>query len=193
MAFRTPKLNYAYDALEPHIDAHYDGNSSHQTSPGICNKSQQMQSPEQTRRKWALKRICKNISNFRCLCATTVAVITITVYSGPLWKRRRGAPFKVLLLKRSTLLLEILMNWKTKFNNAGTTRFGSGWAWLTVGADKKLTISSTPNQDNPLMDIADVKNTGTCTGCMGTCLLPQLPKPSSGLHECMVECRCQLG
>ncbi|HNP49689.1 MAG TPA: Fe-Mn family superoxide dismutase, partial [Bacteroidia bacterium] len=34
-----------------------------------------------------------------------------------------------------------------------------GWAWLTVGADKKLTISSTPNQDNPLMDIADVKGT----------------------------------
>lgn len=46
---------------------------------------------------------------------------------------------------------------KTKFNAAGTTRFGSGWAWLTVGADKKLVVSSTPNQDNPLMDIAEVK------------------------------------
>ena len=46
---------------------------------------------------------------------------------------------------------------KTKFNNAGITRFGSGWAWLTVGADKKLAISSTPNQDNPIMDIAENK------------------------------------
>jgi Fe-Mn family superoxide dismutase len=48
---------------------------------------------------------------------------------------------------------------KTKFTQAGATRFGSGWAWLLVGADKKLAISSTPNQDNPLMDIAEVKGT----------------------------------
>ena len=45
-----------------------------------------------------------------------------------------------------------------KFNTAGTTRFGSGWAWLIV-KDGKLEISSTPNQDNPLMDVAEVKGT----------------------------------
>jgi Fe-Mn family superoxide dismutase len=48
---------------------------------------------------------------------------------------------------------------KEDFAKAGATRFGSGWAWLSVGADKKLVVSSTPNQDNPLMDIADVKGT----------------------------------
>lgn len=48
---------------------------------------------------------------------------------------------------------------KEKFNTAGATRFGSGWAWLTISADGKLEISSTPNQDNPLMDVADVKGT----------------------------------
>lgn len=48
---------------------------------------------------------------------------------------------------------------KEKFNTAGATQFGSGWAWLTVSADGKLEISSTPNQDNPLMDVADVKGT----------------------------------
>jgi Fe-Mn family superoxide dismutase len=48
---------------------------------------------------------------------------------------------------------------KTQFSNAGATRFGSGWAWLIVGADKKLAVCSTPNQDNPLMDIAEVKGT----------------------------------
>jgi Fe-Mn family superoxide dismutase len=48
---------------------------------------------------------------------------------------------------------------KEQFNNAGATRFGSGWAWLIVNADKKLAICSTPNQDNPLMDIAEVKGT----------------------------------
>jgi len=46
---------------------------------------------------------------------------------------------------------------KTQFSDAGKNRFGSGWAWLVVGDDKKLKTGSTPNQDNPLMDIADVK------------------------------------
>jgi superoxide dismutase len=44
---------------------------------------------------------------------------------------------------------------KTKFNAAATTRFGSGWAWLGVKADGTLGITSTPNQDNPLMPVAD--------------------------------------
>ncbi|MDR9498407.1 MAG: superoxide dismutase [Hydrogenovibrio sp.] len=48
---------------------------------------------------------------------------------------------------------------KAQFNNAGATRFGSGWAWLTVSPEGKLEISSTPNQDNPLMDVAEVKGT----------------------------------
>jgi Fe-Mn family superoxide dismutase len=48
---------------------------------------------------------------------------------------------------------------KSKFAAAGTTRFGSGWAWLIKKDDGKLEICSTPNQDNPLMDIAEVKGT----------------------------------
>jgi superoxide dismutase, Fe-Mn family len=47
---------------------------------------------------------------------------------------------------------------KEKFANAGMTRFGSGWAWL-IKKDGKLEITSTPNQDNPLMDVAEVKGT----------------------------------
>ncbi|MDB5230089.1 MAG: superoxide dismutase [Chitinophagaceae bacterium] len=46
---------------------------------------------------------------------------------------------------------------KTQFGDAGKNRFGSGWAWLVKTSDGKLAISSTPNQDNPLMDIAEVK------------------------------------
>jgi Fe-Mn family superoxide dismutase len=49
-------------------------------------------------------------------------------------------------------------SFKEKFNNAGMTRFGSGWAWLIV-RNGKLEITSTPNQDNPLMDVAEVKGT----------------------------------
>ena len=47
---------------------------------------------------------------------------------------------------------------KKKFNEAALGRFGSGWAWL-VSSNGKLVVSSTPNQDNPLMDVADVKGT----------------------------------
>lgn len=47
----------------------------------------------------------------------------------------------------------------TQFETAAKTRFGSGWAWLSVSAGKKLVVSSTPNQDNPLMDVAEVKGT----------------------------------
>ena len=46
---------------------------------------------------------------------------------------------------------------KAQFTDAGKNRFGSGWAWLVATADKKLVVVSTPNQDNPLMDISDVK------------------------------------
>ncbi len=48
---------------------------------------------------------------------------------------------------------------KEKFANAGMTRFGSGWAWLCVNAQKELCICSTPNQDNPLMDVAECPGT----------------------------------
>lgn len=52
---------------------------------------------------------------------------------------------------------------KTKFNEAAANRFGSGWAWLCVKADKSLCICSTANQDNPLMDIADCPGTPIMT------------------------------
>ena len=50
-------------------------------------------------------------------------------------------------------------NMKEEFNKAAATRFGSGWAWLCKDSDNKLFITSTPNQDNPLMDIAEKKGT----------------------------------
>ena len=50
-------------------------------------------------------------------------------------------------------------NFKTQFADAGKTRFGSGWAWLYIDGNKNLKIGSTPNQDNPLMNISDIKGT----------------------------------
>lgn len=48
-------------------------------------------------------------------------------------------------------------SFKTQFGDAGKNRFGSGWAWLYIDGDKKLKIGSTPNQDNPLMDVSEIK------------------------------------
>ncbi len=48
-------------------------------------------------------------------------------------------------------------SFKTQFEGAAKNRFGSGWAWLVLDGDKKLRIGSTPNQDNPLMDVSDLK------------------------------------
>ncbi len=48
-------------------------------------------------------------------------------------------------------------SFKTQFGDAGKNRFGSGWAWLLIGSDKKLRIGSTPNQDNTLMDVGEIK------------------------------------
>jgi Fe-Mn family superoxide dismutase len=48
-------------------------------------------------------------------------------------------------------------NFKTQFNDAGKNRFGSGWAWLYADKNKALKIGSTPNQDNPLMNVSDIK------------------------------------
>lgn len=63
------------------------------------------------------------------------------------------------LLKQITADFGSLDAFKQKFNDAATSRFGSGWAWLIVTADGKLAVSSTPNQDNPLMDVAETKGT----------------------------------
>ncbi|MCK5067539.1 MAG: superoxide dismutase, partial [Bacteroidales bacterium] len=54
-------------------------------------------------------------------------------------------------------------DFKSQFSTAAATRFGSGWAWLVKKADGSLVVTSTPNQDNPLMDLAEVKGTPLLT------------------------------
>jgi Fe-Mn family superoxide dismutase len=70
---------------------------------------------------------------------------------------QRGAPSPALL-SRINADFGSLDNLQKQFNQAGATRFGSGWTWLVV-KDGKLFVSSTPNQDNPLMDVAEVRGT----------------------------------
>ncbi|WP_420535152.1 superoxide dismutase [Acinetobacter populi] len=69
---------------------------------------------------------------------------------------KTGQP-SAALLKQINADFGSLDAFKQKFNEAATGRFGSGWAWLIVTPDGKLAVSSTPNQDNPLMDVAETK------------------------------------
>ena len=77
---------------------------------------------------------------------------------------------------------------KEQFAKAGVGRFGSGWAWLLQDGGK-LSITSTPNQDNPLMDGQDADSR---PGCLGARLLPEVPEPPARLHRRVVE-RRELG
>ena len=73
---------------------------------------------------------------------------------------------------------------KEAFAKAATTRFGSGWAWLIVGKDGKLGVTSTPNQDSPIMDGSDPHSRRRC---LGTCLLSEIPESPARLHRRLVE------
>lgn len=156
MAYTLPALPYAHDALEPHIDTQtmqIHHGKHHQAYVDNLNKALAGTDGESK----SLEDLMANISAY------------------PAAVRNNGGGhynhslFWSVLTPGGTALsgdLEAAINetfgsidaLKEKMNTAGTTRFGSGWAWLLV-AGGKLVVSSTPNQDNPLMDIAEVKGT----------------------------------
>ncbi|MFN3996632.1 superoxide dismutase [Algoriphagus sp.] len=70
-----------------------------------------------------------------------------------------GGKPKGKLLEAITASFGSYESFVTQFENAAKTRFGSGWSWLSVDSSNKLVVSSTPNQDNPLMDVAEIKGT----------------------------------
>jgi len=156
MAFTLPALPYATDALEPHIDKltmEIHHGKHHQAYVTNLNKALEGK-PEAD---WSIDDIVKNISKF----PTPVRNNGGGHYNHSLfWTLLSpgggGAPTGALA-DAITSTFGTFDDFKTKVQDAGATRFGSGWAWLIVTPDKKLAITSTPNQDSPLMDIAEVK------------------------------------
>ncbi|MCF8324762.1 MAG: superoxide dismutase [Leadbetterella sp.] len=154
--FTLPNLPYAYNALEPFIDAQtmeIHHSKHHQAYVTNLNKAVLGTPNEFT----PLVDIIKNISK------STVAVRN---NGGGHWNHTF---FWEILSPKTTAPSENLMTMinrdfgslekmQADFNAAATSRFGSGWAWLIL-QDNKLKICSTPNQDNPLMDVAEVKGT----------------------------------
>ncbi|QNR87206.1 superoxide dismutase [Pedobacter riviphilus] len=158
MAFELPALHYATDALEPHIDKttmeiHHD--KHHQAYVTNLNKALEGK-PEATS---SIEEIVKHISKFPAAVRNNGGGhYNHSLFWNILGPNKGGEPTGDLA-KAINETFGSFAELKTKLQEAGATRFGSGWAWLSVGADKKLQVSSTPNQDNPLMDIAEVKGT----------------------------------
>lgn len=158
MAFELPALPYATDALEPHIDKltmEIHHGKHHQAYVTNLNKALEGK-PEANQ---SIEEIVKNISKFPMPVRNNGGGhYNHSLFWEVIGPNKGGEP-KGDLADAINAAFGSFADFKTKFAEAGATRFGSGWAWLSVGADKKLVVSSTPNQDNPLMDIAEVKGT----------------------------------
>ena len=156
--FQQTALPYAYSALEPVIDTvtmeiHYTKHAA-----GYATNLQQAAQAEGVDIRKPLEDVLARISKF----STKMRNNAGGHYNHELfWKCMRtrvtdNRPSGTLLQALETSFGSI-GNFKNQFGDAARNRFGSGWAWLVKDANNKLVIGSTPNQDNPLMDISDVK------------------------------------
>ncbi|HLR37934.1 MAG TPA: superoxide dismutase [Chitinophagaceae bacterium] len=162
MAFETPDLPYAYDALEPHIDKttmeiHHD---KHHT--GYTKKLNAAIEGTELEGK-SIEDILANVSKH----ATGVRNNGGGHYNHSLFWPQFGADGGG---QPSGSLADAINDsfgsfekFQEEFETAAKTRFGSGWAWLGVKGDGNLCVCSSPNQDNPLMDVADCP----CTPILG--------------------------
>ena len=158
MAFTLPALPYALNALEPHIDArtmeihHGKHHNAYVTNLNAAVAGK----PEEN---LSIEEICKNISKYPAAVRNNGGGhYNHSLFWTVMGPNAGGAPTGALA-DAINAAFGNFDEFKTKFANSGATRFGSGWAWLIVGADGKLAVTSTPNQDNPLMDVAEVKGT----------------------------------
>jgi len=157
MAFTLPPLPYAYEALEPHIDTetmkiHHD--KHHQAYVDNLNKA--IAGTENENK--SIEELVKSAGTFSPAVRNNGGGHWNHTFFWDSLKDNNGAKPTGKLAEAIDAAFGTFDAFKEKFNAAGTTRFGSGWAWLNT-KDGKLEVSSTPNQDNPLMDVAEVKGT----------------------------------
>lgn len=158
MAFELQKLNYAFNALEPHIDARtmeIHHGKHHQAY--VTNLNNAIAGTEAE--KLSIEDICKNISKYPMAIRNNGGGhYNHSLFWSIMSPNAGGVPANEVG-KAIDAELGSFDNFKTQFTQAGATRFGSGWAWLSVKSDGKLCVCSSPNQDNPLMDISECKGT----------------------------------
>jgi Fe-Mn family superoxide dismutase len=157
MAFTLAPLPYAYEALEPHIDTltmqiHHD--KHHQAYVDNLNKAVAGTDNENK----SIEELVKAAGSISPAVRNNGGGHWNHTFFWESLAGNAGGNPSGKLADAINAAFGTLDAFKEKFAAAGMTRFGSGWAWLIV-KDGKLEVSSTPNQDNPLMDVAEVKGT----------------------------------
>ncbi len=156
MSFELPKLSYAYDALEPTIDAktmEIHHSKHHQAyvdnlNNAIAGTELEGKSLEEIQKTGTDKPAVRNNGGGHFNHSLFWELLT-----------PGGSKEPVGNVKAEIEKIGGFDKFKEDFSNAAKTRFGSGWAWLVKNSDGSVVVSSTPNQDNPLMPVADVKGT----------------------------------
>lgn len=156
MAFEVPPLPYAYNALEPYIDEatmHYHHDNHHQTY--VTNLNNALANYPDLQGK-TIEELLSNLDAIPEAIRTAVrnnggGHWNHTFFWEIMGPNAGGAP-EGELAAAIDAAFGSFDAFKEKFKAAALGRFGSGWAWLVAGKDGSLSIMSTPNQDNPLME-----------------------------------------
>ncbi|WP_319481678.1 superoxide dismutase [uncultured Draconibacterium sp.] len=157
MAFELPKLGYDYKALEPHIDARTMEIHHSKHHAGYTNNLNGAVDGTDLAGK-SIEDILSGVSGQSTAVRNNGGgFFNHTLYWEVIAPGGAPAPEGVLLDAVNDSFGSI-ENFQEAFTKAALTRFGSGWAWLVL-QNNKLVVSSTPNQDNPLMDVAEVQGT----------------------------------
>lgn len=158
MAFELPALPYAYDALEPHIDTQtmqIHHGKHHQAYVNNLNAAVAGTAWENA----SLEEIMSNISSLSPAVRNNGGGhYNHSLFWTVMSPDGGGAPSGALVAAIDQAF-GTFDAFKEEFSKAATTRFGSGWAWLCVKKDGNLCVCSSPNQDNPLMDISECPGT----------------------------------
>lgn len=155
--FELPQLPYSYDALEPYIDKMtMEIHHTKHHNAYVTNLNKAVEGTELDGK--SLEEMFKMISKVPVAVRNNGGGHWNHSLFWTLMKQNGGGNPTGKVADAITSAFGSFDEFKNKFNTAATTRFGSGWAWLLV-QDGKLVVSSTPNQDNPLMDVAEVKGT----------------------------------
>lgn len=162
MAFELPKLAYAYNALEPYIDAqtmeiHHSKHHGAYTN----NLNAAIKGTENENKQ--IEDLFVNISKLPVAIRNNGGGFYNHDLFWKFMKPNGGGLPTGDLLEAINKYFGTFEKFKETFSSSAATRFGSGWAWLVVNNKKELIVGSTPNQDNPLMDVSDIKGTPILT------------------------------
>ncbi len=156
MAYELPSLPYDYNALEPYIDEetmHLHHDKHHQAYVNNLNAALQGQSQFDN---MGIDELIRSLNSVPDNIRTTVrnnggGHINHSMFWQIMKPNGGGEPTGDLASAISSAFGSF-DQFKAAFNDAGAKRFGSGWAWLVIGTDGKLAVTSTANQDSPLID-----------------------------------------